>query len=246
MSYRDEINGEEKRLSTLILQWLGRWLRRAADAILAAFRTFGVPPDPYAVFSRSGEWEGIVENQILPELRTSHEIGWHSVLPDSPLVSTDSFIQAQIAQTRNLLVRIPDDVYNLVFAEISDAVNDGDPIRDVAARVENALNVTGSENWPNRAKVIAVTEVNRAGNAAAHAAGLQAERVEGVPMVKRWLDSDDQRVRPTHRRADGQTVPLRQPFQVGGDLLMFPGDPTGSPEQVIFCRCSIQILEARR
>lgn len=245
MSYRDDINGEEKRLSALILQWLGRWLQRVIDAVLGAYRRFGTMPDPHSLYSRSGEWTEIVETRIIPEFRTAHEIGWSSVLPDSPLVSTDSFIQAQIAQTQNLLVRIPDEVYNRIFAEISDAVNDGDPIKEIAARVEHALDVTASENWPNRAKVIAVTEVNRAGNAAAYAAGLQAERIEGVPMIKKWLDSDDRRVRPTHRHADGQERPLSQPFNVGGSLLMFPGDPVGLPEDVINCRCSIQILERR-
>lgn len=245
MGYRDRMDDEEKRFTGLVLQWLTRWLQRALDAILGAFRRFGTSPDPHAIYSRSGEWGEIVDSRIIPELGTAHGIGWSSVLPDSPLISTDTFIQAQIAQTRNLLVRIPDEVYNLVFAEISDAVNAGDPVRDVAARVEHALSVTGSENWPNRAKVIAVTEVNRAGNAAAYAAGLQAERIEGVPMIKKWLDSDDRRVRPAHRRADGQERPMSQPFDVGGDLIMFPGDPTGLPETVINCRCSLQIKAAR-
>lgn len=240
---RGRMDDEEKRFSTLVLQWLTRWLRRALDAVLAAYRAFGTAPDPHGVYSRADEWVRIVETEILPELRTAHEIGWSSVL-DTPLLSNDSFIQAQIAQTRNLLVRIPDEVYNLVFAEISDGVNDGDPLRDIAARVDRALNVTGSENWPNRAKVIAVTEVNRAGNTAAYAAALQMERIEGIPMVKKWLSSDDARVRPEHRRADGQEQPLGQPFNVGGDMIMFPGDPTGLPETVINCRCSIQVVEA--
>lgn len=242
---RGRMDNEERRYTTLVWQALTRWLRRALDAVLAAYRMFGTAPDPQAVYSRSEEWISIVDRELLPELRTAHDIGWSSVLPDVPLVSTDTFIQAQIAQTRNLLVRIPDEVYNLIFAEISDAVNDGDPLRDIAARVDRVLSDTGSENWANRAKVIAVTEVNRAGNAAAYAAGLQAERIEGVPMIKRWLDSDDRRVRPAHRRADGQERPLNQPFEVGGSLLMFPGDPTGEPEDVIFCRCSLQVRAAR-
>lgn len=240
------MDDEERRLTGVVLQWLTRWLQRALDAILAAFRAFGVAPDPHGVYSRADEWTGIMETRILPEFRTAHEIGWESVLPDSPLISTDSFIQAQLAETRNLLVRIPDEVYNLVFAEISDAVNDGDPLREIAARVEHALSVTGSENWPNRAKVIAVTEANRAGSAAALAAGYQAERIEGARMVKRWLNSHDARVRPAHRHADGQERPLNQPFDVGGDMIMYPGDPTGRPETVIGCRCSLTVHRATR
>jgi SPP1 gp7 family putative phage head morphogenesis protein len=242
MATRD---GEERRLSALILHALARWLRRVLDAVLAAYHRFGVAPDPVAVYSQGPEWERLVDEDILPELVPSQRIGWNEVLPSSSLVSTDSHIQAALAMTRNLLVRIPDEVYNLIFAEISDGVNDGEGIREIAERIQRVLDVTGSERWPNRAQVIAVTEVNRAANAAAYAAGLQAEADEGVPMVKQWLNSHDRRVRPEHREADGQRVPLREPFRVGGSLLMFPGDPTGLPHDVINCRCSILIKEAR-
>jgi hypothetical protein len=44
-----------------------------------------------------------------------------------------------------------------------------------------------------------------------------------------------------HRDADGQTVPVFMPFQVAGEPLQFPGDPSGSPENVINCRCDLII-----
>lgn len=247
MSYPGQ-DGEETRLSALVMQVLTRWLRRALDAILAGFRRFGITPDPQAIYSVQPEWDRIVEDIILPELVPSARLGWNEVLPDSDssLVSSDSYVQGALALSRNLLVRIPEDVYNLVFAEITDGVNAGEGVRDIAARIERVLDVTGSERWPGRAKTIAVTEVNRAANAGAYAAGLQAERDEGIRMVKRWLDSDDRRVRDEHREADGQEQPMGQPFMVGGFPLMMPGDPSGPPHLVIWCRCSMQIREARR
>lgn len=247
MSYPGQ-DGEESRLSTLVMQVLTRWLRRALDAILAGFRAFGIGPDPQAIYSLQPEWDKIVEDTILPELMPAARLGWEDVLPDSDssLVSTDSYVQGALALSRNLLVRIPEDVYNLVFAEIVDGVNDGEGTREIAARIQRVLDVTGSEQWPGRAKTIAVTEVNRAANAGAYAAGLQAERDEGIRMVKRWLDSDDRRVREEHREADGQEQPMGQPFIVGGFPLMMPGDPAGPPHLVIWCRCSMQIREARR
>lgn len=245
MSYPGQ-DREETRLSALVLQALSRWLNRVLDAVLAGFRRFGVAPDPTAVYSRTPDWEREVD-AVIPELLPAARLGWNDVLPDSDssLVSTDSYVQAALAMSRNLLVRIPDEVYNLIFAEITDGVNAGEGIRDIAARVERILDVTGSERWPSRAETIAVTEVNRAANAGALAAGYQAERDEGIRMVKRWLDSDDRRVRPEHREADGQQVPLSQPFIVGGFPLMQPGDPIGPPHLVIWCRCSMQIREAQ-
>lgn len=247
MSYPGQ-GEEENRLARIVLAALRRWLARVRDAVLWASRNMGLPPDPTAVYSRTPEWTQIVEDDILPELLPSARLGWNDVLPDSDasLVSTDSYVQASLAMSRNLLVRIPDEVYNLIFAEITDGVNDGEGVREIAERVARVLDDTGSEHWPGRAKTIAVTEVNRAANAGAFAAGLQAEQDEGVPMVKRWVDSDDRRVREEHREADGQEVPLRQPFMVGGFPLMHPGDPLGPPHLVIHCRCSQQIRERRR
>lgn len=59
------------------------------------------------------------------------------------------------------------------------------------------------------------------------------------PPVKIWLATEDERTRETHAEADGQEVPLDQPFQVGDDLLMYPGDPDGSDAEVCNCRCTI-------
>ena len=246
MSYPGQ-DGEESRLTALMAGWLTRWVQRVLDAVLAGFRRFGIAPDPVAVYSVRPEWDTIVA-QFIPELEPSARLGWNDVLPDSDssLVSSDTYVVASLAESRNLLVRIPEEVYNLIFAEITDGVNDGEGIRDIAARIEKILDTTGSERWPDRAKTIAVTEVNRAANAGAYAAGLQAQRDEGVPMVKRWLDSHDRRVREEHREADGQEQPLTQPFIVGGFPLMMPGDPSAPPHLVIWCRCSMQIREARQ
>jgi hypothetical protein len=37
--------------------------------------------------------------------------------------------------------------------------------------------------------------------------------------------------------ADGQVVGLDEPFIVGGEQLMYPGDPAGSPGNICNCLC---------
>lgn len=54
---------------------------------------------------------------------------------------------------------------------------------------------------------------------------------------KRWVTRHDDKVRETHRHADGDTVPLAEPFYVGGYPLMYPGERGAPPEIVINCRC---------
>jgi hypothetical protein len=238
---------QEQRLFTEVSRVLGEFLNRVVDAVLAGFKRFGMTPDPAGVYEVAPWWNGQVDRLVADDLEAISEEGWQEVVSrlglDVPFVSTDSFIQAQFALTRNLLVRIPDEVYNLIFAELNDGVNDGDDPKQLAARIENVLSMTNSERWPERARTIAVTEANRANNAGAYAAGLQSESVGGIALNKRWLATDDTRTRPDHRHADGQVASLRQPFMVGGWPLQFPGDPTGPPEQVIWCRCALVVTD---
>jgi uncharacterized protein with gpF-like domain len=152
---------------------------------------------------------------------------------------------AQLAMTQNFLVRIPDEVYELVFAEITDAVNAGEGTDGVAERVDTVLSYTGSERWPNRARVIAQTETTRAYGAGTLAGGMEQSRITGQLLRKRWDTERDTRVRVSHRDVDGQVLDLGMPFYVDGVPLMFPGDPMGPPETVINCRCDLTIVNER-
>ena len=92
-----------------------------------------------------------------------------------------------------------------------------------------------------RSAVIARTETHSAGNYGA----LKSADEVGLPMVKEWIsDNTPGRTREDHLDADGQTVPKDEPFIVGGESLMFPGDPAGSASQIINCRCSTGYLVA--
>lgn len=54
---------------------------------------------------------------------------------------------------------------------------------------------------------------------------------------KQWVARHDERTRDTHAAADGQRVPVGQPFSVGGASLDHPGDRRGPAGEVINCRC---------
>jgi uncharacterized protein with gpF-like domain len=45
------------------------------------------------------------------------------------------------------------------------------------------------------------------------------------------------RTRPEHAAADGQRRALNEPFNVGGRMMMHPGDPNGGIAMVARCRC---------
>lgn len=86
-----------------------------------------------------------------------------------------------------------------------------------------------------RAAVIARTETHGAANVASDGAA----RATGLDLQKEWMTSIDGREREAHRVVDGDKVEMDMPFIVGGESLMYPGDPAGSPENTINCRCAV-------
>ena len=77
--------------------------------------------------------------------------------------------------------------------------------------------------------------------AAANFAQAQAAQTIFPPeqMQKEWIASFDDRTRDTHSEADGQIVMANNTFLVGGQPMMFPGDPAGGAAETINCRCSV-------
>jgi len=233
-------DGDEQHLAGVVAGALRRWLDRVRDAVMSPWRRFNIQPDATAVYGLQQQWNDEVDT-IMTVIGTISANAW-SQATDVPPVSRHSFVMAQLAETQNFLVRIPDEVYNLVFSEIADGVNAGETKEQIAERVDRVLTYTESDRWPNRASVIAQTETTRAYGAGTLAAGLEQSRVTGRLLRKRWDTEHDSRVRASHRAVDGEVRDLGMPFYVDGFPLQFPGDPIGPPESVINCRCDLTIL----
>lgn len=233
----------EAAFAVLVFKALAAWLEMAAAAVLEAFRSYGGAVDPGALWRLVPTWQRQVDG-LMSELLGIARRGWQDTARqlgvDLPFDAGNPILQEQLQRTRNLLVRIPDEIYRTILRELDQAVNNGETAAQQAARVQKILSATGSENWPNRAQVIAVTEVHRAYNFGSLAAALNIDALDARVLLKRWDSKEDTRVRPGHREADGQTVPVTQPFLVALEPLMAPGDPAGSPDNVIHCRCKMR------
>jgi F like protein len=234
---------DERHLGDVVGAALRRWLDSARSVVMEPWRRYRMQPDPTAMFRVQGEWDREVDS-IMTVIGKIAMNAW-SEATNVPPVSRHAFVVSQLAMTQNFLVQIPDEVYNLVFAEITDAVNQGANNEQVAERVDRVLRFSESDRWPNRARTIAQTEVTRAYGAGTLAAGIEQSRLTGRLLQKRWDTEHDERVRVSHRQLDGQLQDLGMPFYVDGFPLMFPGDPMGPPETVINCRCDLVILNER-
>lgn len=241
----------ETAIAALVLAMYTAWLGLVAAAVLAAFHRFGLAPDPTAIWSTVPNWERQVD-RLMTALEQIARAGWieasRQLGVDIPFDPSDPILQDQLRRTRNLMVRTPDEVYRRIIAELGDAVAHGESIEQQADRVRHILDVTGTENWPARARTVSVTEVHRAWNFGALAAALRIEqRQDNAPrLLKQWDSKDDSAVRAAHRLANGQVQYITQPFLVGGEPLMAPGDPSGSPWNVINCRCKPKFSRGTR
>lgn len=91
----------------------------------------------------------------------------------------------------------------------------------------------------HRAKTIARTEAHVAARHTASKAAFRMSDTISKPMFKKWKYIHDGLARAAHRAMwFAPAIPLNQYYLVGGETLFYPGDPEGSPANIINCRCS--------
>ena len=118
---------------------------------------------------------------------------------------------------------------------------------DLSAGTDEMGRVLGTElkkqgarmsTW--RARVIARTEVVSSFNIGQQVGMEQTALDTGLQFNKTWLATMDNRVRDRHANKNGQTAALDGFFIFdNGDMMKTPGDPSGSAENVINCRCAL-------
>lgn len=228
----------EVALAAMVISLYEVWLAAVTLAVLAPFVLFGLPPDPNGVWAATQTWQRQLDRMMGALIKIA-ESGWEDARNQlgvpMPFDPGDPILISTLQETRNLMVRTQDEVYRRIIEVLGES--DGLSVSEKAARVRNILSITGTENWPARAKTVAVTEVHRAWNMGSYAAAQRVDITDPAVLTKKWNTNLDGKERDTHRRANNQERVLSEPFDVGGFPLLFPGDPTGPPQEVINCRC---------
>lgn len=163
---------------------LSGWLVETARAVLRG----GQRPNPDAVWARVPAWRDAVERVIQGEVRQALGLAFRRLLGSDYRWDQRVRVTAYLAEVRNRMVRVPDDVFDLVAHEVATGVNLGDSIPQLRDRIDNVLSTTGSERWPNRATVVARTEAIGALNAGrAEASRAVSEENPDVVFERIWL-----------------------------------------------------------
>lgn len=238
LNARIDAAGSEREIRRAFWSALSGWLVETARRVLRGGR-----PDPDVIFARVPQWADAIDGVVRGEVREAMAGAYEGLLGRGFDWEQRPFVAAYLAEVRNRMVRVPDEVYDLVASQVAQGVNLGEGVPQVAARVDEVLSTTATARWPNRATVTARTEAIGALNASRFDAFRAVAQQTGGPFEKVWLSTADARTRPTHRTADGQRVPVDDSFQVGGFALEFPGDPGGPAQEVVQCRCTLLLVE---
>ena len=110
---------------------------------------------------------------------------------------------------------------------LSEGIADGEGIPKLKNRVLDVMN----EAKTSRATLIARTETHNTVSTGTH----ETYKAAGVKKQE-WLTSMDGRERESHADVNGEVVGVDESFSNG---LAYPGDPSGAPEEVCNCRCTL-------
>lgn len=149
----------------------------------------------------------------------------------------DRWVADFIEARANMLAgQVTDTTYEAIQAQLVEGVGLGESIDELAVRIRSVF----TEATTNRATVLARTEVISAynGSAVLGASQLPAD----VVAAQEWIATRDGRTRSAHASADGQVVRIGEAFEVGGDVLAYPGDPAGRAKNTVQCRCTVAFL----
>lgn len=142
-------------------------------------------------------------------------------------------IQHETKLSSNLYTEMGHDIKDLqkkIAGEISRGISGGQMYGEITRNIASWARIPR-----NRAVTIARTEAHRIQTKAAMDAQYKAKD-KGADVVKQWDASLDGKTRDSHRQVDGEFRELDEKFSNG---LMYPGDPSGRPEEVINCRCAL-------
>ena len=116
---------------------------------------------------------------------------------------------------------------------VTSGILQGKSIKGLADDLQDRIPTMNRDSAIRTART-AVTGAQNAGRMDSYVAATKM----GIEMEREWVSALDARTRPEHAEADGQVVGADEPFIVGGEKLMFPGDRSGSGWNIYNCRCT--------
>jgi len=168
-----------------------------------------------------------VQKRFSGNIEVKQESDWETIIREFIRTKTGTKITKTITTHYNDIVRLTKNA-------VTQGIEEGWGMDEIARSISKAQGKL--DTW--KALRIARTEV-----VAASSEGIKvgASELPGS-KIKIWISAFDSRSRPDHLEMDGVRVAMNEEFIVGGEMLEYPGDPKGSPGNIINCRCGYEII----
>lgn len=118
------------------------------------------------------------------------------------------------------------------------AIDTNEPL--TAGQVDTMVERYRSRLLRHRSEVIARTEALRTvhqGTEEMYQQAIEAGQIRPEQLTRTWVTAQDERVRSSHQRLNGQVRALNEVWQADAGVLRFPGDPAAPASETIQCRC---------
>lgn len=235
---------QEERIAALV---------RAAlhDIVVGAYESFisslTAAVDLVAFDGIPDAWMTFVHEELLNELGEMHLAGaataWLGATDPTEAVArawetaVNHNAESYIADATNRLARVGDETWKLVRTQVENGITQGLTNEEL----KDKIGAVGQFS-EQRADTIARTEANGA-YVQGDLAGAKALGDDG-PLEKVWVATLDDRTREWHADAHDQCVLMDEMFDVDGEPMDAPHDPSASAGNVVNCRCYVEFLYA--
>ena len=175
----------------------------------------------------------MVRNNMIKNKATEEDLIYESIFQNklaALLAESGTKITTITATSRSKIL-------DIIRQVIDEGETEGIGIPEMTSRLYKQVGANLRGNGYARAKAIAQTEVISASNQASE----MAARSTGYEYRKFWSTSGLPNIRLTHIDAEqySDSVGGLKPEQRFPNGLLYPGDPAGSAEEIINCRCTI-------
>lgn len=248
-SHDHRLRKAEIRMQPILTRFLNGQKRRVIENLQTAtgkgsamsvlykytFMKDDMPSDPDKIFDMMLEDRLISEatdTYVRETVRDNGQRGIDELNLDLNFNVRNPNVQVALDQYRNRIKRINRTTSGAIRDLLAEGYEQGYSIQELEKRIRE-LTAFSRE----RATMIARTETNAYVSGGAHL-GYEQVAEQGLDVRVEWIATQDSVTRDAHADADSQTVGINDSFLVGGEYLKYPGDPSGSPENVINCRCA--------
>jgi hypothetical protein len=234
------LDEQEERIAKKTREALTRIIGESTEAFVNSLTATG---DMSWFDSIPMSWAMFVEEVLLEDLQGMFLSGGLTAYIGSPLARVavtglaDQWISVvnqsavdYALDASNRMKNVGMNAWNDIKAQVSNAIDKGTSTEDMRRLLQETQNFSRY-----RAEMVARTEMANAYN---NGNWLGQEALgEYGPTHKFWVLRQDSKSRPDHVAVNQVTLPINEPFIVGGEEMMFPHAPGASAEQTINCRC---------